>query len=241
MCRRLEGKGALVTGGSRGIGLAIAKRYAGEGAAVALLSKTHEHLERGAEQVRQAVPGARVSIHCADVTDLGEVESAVNEAAAALGGLDILVNSAGVASLGDIDEMPPDEWRGMIEVNLMGCYHAARAVWPHLRGQGGGSIIMIVSGSGRRAHAGWSAYCASKFGVMGLAQALAKEGMPLGIRCNVICPGPTDTDQRRSNFPDEDRSRLLTPEQIAETSLFFASDESRWVSGPGIDVRREPI
>mgnify|MGYP000545344390 CR=1 FL=1 len=115
------------------------------------------------------------------------------------------------------------------------------AVWPHMKARGSGSIIMISSGSGRRAHAGWSAYCASKFGVMGLADALAKEGRPYGIRCNVICPGATDTDQRRANFPDEDRSRLLRPEDVAKAAVFFASDESEWVSGPGIDVRREPI
>jgi NAD(P)-dependent dehydrogenase (short-subunit alcohol dehydrogenase family) len=177
----------------------------------------------------------------ANVTDLQAVERAVGEAAATLGGLDILVNAAGIASLGDIDEMPPDEWRRMIDVNLMGSYHVARAVWPHMKGQGGGSIIMIASGSGRRAHAGWSAYCASKFGVMGLVNALCKEGRPHGIRCNVICPGPTDTEQRASNFPGEDRSKLLRPGDIAEAAVFFASDESRWVSGPGIDVRREPI
>ncbi|MFO8007917.1 MAG: SDR family oxidoreductase [Candidatus Brocadiia bacterium] len=241
MERRLEGKAALITGGSRGIGYAIAERYAREGAAVALLSRDREHLNAAVARLQEVLPDAHVVAVQADVTDRAAVGAAVARAVEALDGLDVLVNSAGIASLGDIDQMPPEQWVRMIEVNLVGVYNVSRAVWPHMREAGGGSIIMISSGSGRRAHAGWSAYCASKFGLMGLADALAKEGRPHGIRCNVICPGPTDTDQRRANFPDEDRSKLLRPEDIAEASVFFASDESRWVSGPGIDVRRRPI
>ena len=177
----------------------------------------------------------------ADVAHLDQVEGAFEGVVDAMDHVDILVNAAGIASLGDIDEMPPAQWRRMIDVNLIGCYHVCRTLWPHMKERGAGSIILISSGSGRRAHAGWSAYCAGKFGVMGLADALAKEGRPHGIRCNVICPGPTDTDQRASNFPGEDRSRLLQPEDVARAAVFFASDESCWVSGPGIDVRREPI
>ncbi len=241
MCRRLAGKNALITGGSEGIGLAIALEYARQGAGVALLSRSEQKLARAARNIRCEVPGAEAACVAANVTDLQGVEDAVGATAERFGHLDVLVNSAGIASLGDIDQMPPTQWRRMIEVNLLGTYHACRAVWPLMKRQGGGSIIVISSGSGRRAHAGWSAYCASKFGVMGLADALAKEGRPHGIRCNIIAPGPTDTAQRRSNFPDEDRSRLLQPQQVARAAVFFASDESRWVSGPGIDVRREPI
>lgn len=241
MCERLEGKHALITGGSRGIGLAIAIEYAREGAGIALLSKSRDRLDRAARQVRAEAAGAEVVTACADITDRAQVESAVGQLIEELGHVDILVTSAGIASLGAIDEMPPDEWESMVKVNLLGTYYATRAVWPHMRARGGGSIVMVSSGSGRRAHGNWSAYCASKFAVMGLADALAKEGRPYGIRCNVICPGPTDTDQRRVNFPGEDRSELLRPEDIAKAAVFFASDESRWVSGPGIDVRRHPI
>ncbi|MFW6190000.1 MAG: SDR family NAD(P)-dependent oxidoreductase [Planctomycetota bacterium] len=241
MGQRLAGKNALVTGGSRGIGFAVAEEYARQGAGVALLSRTAEDLRSAAEKLQREVPGAPVTAAPADVTDLDEVTAAVERTTEELSHIDILVNSAGVASLGDIDRMPPEEWRAMVEVNLFGCYHASRAVWPQMKERGDGAVIMISSGSGRRAHGGWSAYCASKFGVMGLADALAKEGRPHGIRCNVICPGPTDTRQRRSNFPDEDRSKLLRPEQVARAAVFFASDEARWVSGPGIDVRKNPI
>lgn len=241
MCERLAGKNALITGGSRGIGLAIATEYARQGAGVALLSKTKERLDAAARHIADEVCGAQVVTVCADLTDRAQVETAVREAVGRLGHVDVLVNSAGIASLGDVDQMPADEWEGMIRVNLIGVYYVTRAVWPHMKERGSGSIIMISSGSGRRAHGGWSAYCASKFGVIGLADALAKEGRPYGIRCNIICPGPTDTEQRRSNFPDEDRSELLRPAEIAKAAVFFASDESRWVSGPGIDVRRHPI
>ncbi len=239
--RRLAGKNALISGGSRGIGYAIAAEYARQGAGVALLSRNEERLEDAAARLRAgAAPSALVTAR-ADVRRGEEVEAAVGAAVEQLGHVDVLVNAAGIASLGDIDRMPPAEWVRMVEVNLVGVYRVTRALWPHMRERGSGSIIMISSGSGRRAHAGWSAYCASKFGLMGLADALAKEGRPHGIRCNVICPGPTDTDQRRSNFPDEDRSKLLRPEDVARTAVFFASDESKWVSGPGIDVRRQPI
>ncbi len=241
MCEKLAGKNALITGGSRGIGYAIAAEYAREGAGVALLSRSQESLGSAVHRLAEEVPGAAVHTAAADVTSLDEVEDAVRCVLDAMDHVDVLVNAAGIASLGDIDAMPPEEWRRMIEVNLVGSYHVCRAVWPHMKARGAGSIVLVSSGSGRRAHAGWSAYCASKFGVMGLADALAKEGRPHGIRCNVLCPGPTDTDQRRSNFPGEDRSKLLRPGDVARAAVFFASDESLWVSGPGIDVRREPV
>jgi len=238
---RLVGKNALVTGGSRGIGHAIAAEYLRHGADVAVLSCSVERLGAAVDDLRAVRPGAKVVGVAADVADRDAVERAVAEAIGALGAVDVLVNAAGIASLGDLDVMSPAEWERIIAVNLVGVYNVTHAVWPHMKQHGGGSILMIVSGSGRRAHGGWSAYCASKFGLMGLTQALAKEGRPHGIRCNALCPGPTDTDQRRANFPGEDPAGLLRPEQVASASVFFASDESRWVSGPGIDVRREPV
>jgi len=241
VCKRLEGKNALITGGSRGIGFAIAVEYARQGAGIALLSKDPDNINQAVQQLCGAVSGPEVIGVCADVTDRVQVEAAVAEALARMRHIEILVNSAGVSTLGNIDEMPPQQWERMIQVNLLGPYHVTRALWPHMKQRGSGSIIMISSGSGRRAHGGWSGYCASKFGVMGLADALAKEGRAHGIRCNIICPGPTDTDQRHSNFPGEDRSNLMQPEALARAAVFFASDESRWVSGPGIDVRKEPI
>jgi 3-oxoacyl-[acyl-carrier protein] reductase len=241
MEKRLKQKNALITGGSRGIGRAIGEEFARQGAGIALLARNPDNLETAADSIRTEVPDAEVITAEADVSDREMVEERIRTAIARLGHLDILVNSAGIASLGNIDEMPPQEWERMIQVNLMGVYHCCRAVWPHFKERRSGSIINISSGSGRRAHGGWTAYCASKFGVMGLTDALQKEGRPHGIRCNVICPGPTDTDQRRSNFPDEDPSTLMQPDHIAEAAVFFAGEESRWVSGPGIDVRREPI
>ena len=241
MCRRLQDKNALITGGSRGIGFAVAVRYAREGASVALLARSRENLAQAAERLRESEPGAEAMTVDAVVGEREQVEAAVAEAVARLGRVDVLVNSAGIASLGEVDAMAPDEWERMVRVNLLGTYYVIRALWPHLKEQGGGSIINLSSGSGRRAHAGWSAYCVSKFGVMGLTDALQKEGRPHGIRVNVICPGPTDTEQRRANFGEEAAETLMQPEEVAEAAVFFASDESRWVSGPGIDVRRGPI
>ncbi len=147
------------------------------------------------------------------------------------------MNSAGRGLPGNIDAMPPDVWERIVRANLLGTYFATRAVWPHFRERGGGVVVNLSSGSGRRAHAGWSAYCASKFGVMGLTDALQKEGRPLCIRVNAIWPGPTDTDQRRANFPDEDRETLLRPEHVARVAVFLASDEASW---QGTRHRRAP-
>ncbi len=241
MEQRLKQKNAIVTGGSRGIGYAIAEEFAQQGAGITLLARTEENLVSARQELVEQVPEAEVLTAPADVTDRQTLDEEIRKAITRMGHVDILVNSAGIASLGKIDEMAPEEWERMVEVNLIGVYNCCRAVWPHFKGRRTGSIINLSSGSGRRAHGGWSAYCASKYGVMGLTNSLQKEGRPHGIRCNVICPGPTDTDQRRQNFPDEDPSTLMQPEHVAETAVFFASEESRWVSGPGLDVRREPI
>lgn len=241
MDRRLDGKKSLVTGGSRGIGYAIGSEFAARGADVALLARSEDDLRVASNSIKEQETSVNVVSVAADVRQLPEVEEAVASVIEDFGGLDVLVNAAGIASLGEIDRMAPEEWRRMVEVNLFGVYHCCRAVWTHFRGGEGGSIINISSGSGRRAHAGLSAYCSSKFGLMGLTDSLQKEGRPHGISCNVICPGPTDTDQRRSNFPGEDPADLMDPEQVAKVAVFFASDEAKWVSGPGLDVRREPI
>ncbi len=119
MCERLEGKNALITGGSRGIGLAIAVEYAREAAGIALLSKSRDRLDRAAGEVREEAAGAEVVTACADISDRAQVESAVGQIIEELGHVDILVTSAGIASLGAIDEMPPDEWESMVKVNLM--------------------------------------------------------------------------------------------------------------------------
>ena len=196
--------------------------------------------------VREQVGGAKVVTVSADVTDLRQVERAVEDALGGLGHLDVLVNSAGVAALQPIDEMPPEQWRRVIDVNLIGVYHVTRAVWCHMKGRGSGSIVMISSGSGRRAHAGWSAYCASKFAVMGLADSLAKEGRRLGIRCNVIQPGITETPALAA-IPGSDQMkaqakmrnpfrRLTTPVDVANIIYLLSLDEAAWVNGAVIRV-----
>ena len=108
-------------------------------------------------------------------------------------------------------------------------------------GRGGrGSILNISSGAGKRAHAEWVAYCASKWAVMGLTESLALEGFPLGIRVNALCPGPTATPMRGDNFPGEDQSRLLAPHEVASAALVFFSDAARYVRNAALDVRKQP-
>ncbi len=144
MCERLAGKNALITGGSRGIGYAIAVQYAREGAGVALLSRSEESLEAAARRLAEDAPGSGVLTEAADVTSLDEVGAALRGVLDAMDHVDVLVNAAGIASLGDIDAMPPAEWRRMIEVNLLGSYHVCRAVWPHMKARGSGSIVLVI-------------------------------------------------------------------------------------------------
>jgi NAD(P)-dependent dehydrogenase (short-subunit alcohol dehydrogenase family) len=154
--------------------------------------------------------------------------------------VDGLVNSAGVAPLSPIAETSLETWQWTMAVNVTGTFLCCRAVWTPMARQGGGSILNISSGSGKRAHAEWSAYCASKWAVMGLTESLALEGYPLGIRVNALCPGPTATPMRHDNFPDEDQGRLLTADEVAQAALFFFSDAAQYVRNAALDVRKQP-
>ena len=127
-----------------------------------------------------------------------------------------------------------------MQVNVTGTFLCCRAVWEPMTKQGGGSILNISSGAGKRAHAGWVAYCASKWAVMGLTESLALEGFPLGIRVNALCPGPVATPMRYANFPDEDQSRLLTADEVAQAALYFFSEAGRYVRNAALDVRKQP-
>ena len=124
----------------------------------------------------------------------------VERTLAQYGRVDGLVNSAGVAPLAPIAQTSLEMWQRTMDVNVTGTFLCCRAVWTPMTRQGSGSILNISSGSGKRAHAEWSAYCASKYAVMGLTESLALEGFPLGIRVNALCPGPTATPMRRDNF-----------------------------------------
>ncbi len=234
----LQGQVIIVTGSSQGIGRSIAMACARAGASVVLVARTEERLRLVADEIHER--GGDALAVPTDVTDEAQVSRMVEVTLERYGRVDGLVNSAGVSPLAPITETSLAMWEHTMAVNVTGTFLCCRAVWQPMAEQGGGSILNISSGAGKRAHAGWVAYCASKWAVMGLTESLALEGFPLGIRVNALCPGPTDTPMRHTNFPDEDRSKLLTPDEVAEAALFFFSAAARYVRNAALDVRKYP-
>jgi len=228
----------VITGGSQGIGRSIALACAREGANVVIAARTQVRLDAVAEEIRSQ--GGDVLAVPTDVTDEAQVDRLVERTLARYRRVDGLVNSAGVSPLAPIAETSLEMWERTMAINVTGTFLCCRAVWKPMVEQGRGSILNISSGAGKRAHAEWVAYCASKWAVMGLTESLALEGFPLGIRVNALCPGPTATPMRHDNFPDEDQSVLLTPDEVAEAALFFFSDAARYVRNASLDVRKQP-
>ena len=234
----LQGKVIIVTGGSQGIGRSIALACARERASVVVAAQSQAKLNAVVEEILGR--GGEALAHPADVTDEAQVASLVERTLARYGRVDGLVNSAGIAPLAPVTETSLSTWERTMAVNVTGTFLCCRAVWMPMAERGSGCILNISSGSGKRAHADWVAYCASKWAVMGLTESLALEGYPLGIRVNALCPGPTATPMRRDNFPGEDQGRLLTPDEVAEAALLFFSEAARYVRNAGIDVRKQP-
>ena len=234
----LQGKVIIVTGGSQGIGRSIALACARERASVVVAARSQAKLNAVVEEILGR--GGEALAHPTDVTDEAQVASLVERTLARYGRVDGLVNSAGIAPLAPVTETSLSTWERTMAVNVTGTFLCCRAVWTPMAERGNGCILNISSGSGKRAHADWVAYCASKWAVMGLTESLALEGYPLGIRVNALCPGPTATPMRRDNFPGEDQGRLLTPDEVAEAALLFFSEAARYVRNAGIDVRKQP-
>jgi len=228
----------IVTGASQGIGRSIAAACARERARVVLAARRAGALSAIADAIG-AASGDVLAVPT-DVTDEAQVEHLVAQALDHYGRVTGLVNSAGVSPLSPITETSLAVWEHTLAVNTTGTFLCCRAVWTPMIEAGGGSILNISSGAGKRAHAGWVAYCASKWAVMGLTESLALEGFPIGIRVNALCPGPTDTPMREANFPDEDKSRLLAPEEVAEAALYFFSGAAQHVRNAALDVRKQP-
>ncbi len=224
----LEGKVALITGASQGLGRALALAYAKEGARLVINSRSEEGIRPVAREVEGL--GAEVLAVAADVSKGEDARRLVEEAVGRFGGIDVLINNAGV--LGPrvaIEEYPEDEWRRVIDANLTGPYLVSRAAVPHLRE--GGSIINVVSGVSVEGRAEWGAYSVSKFGMEGLSQILAAELEGRGVRSNAVDPGGMRTDMRAAAYPEEDPRTRITPEENTAVFLYLASDESEGVTG----------
>lgn len=236
---RLEGKRALVTGGSRGIGAAIARRLAAEGADVAI---TYAASAAAAAKVVNDLEqqGRRTLAIAADNRDAEAIEAAVEQTARALGGIDILVNNAGIFIAAPVDSLTLEDFDATIAVNLRAAFVAVRAVLPHM-GEGG-RIIAIGSNLAIQApHEGLAAYSASKAGIAMMCQALARDLAPRGITVNTVHPGSTDTDMNPAagaHAADQvartAHKRFATPDDIAAAVAYLASREAGAVTGTAI-------
>jgi 3alpha(or 20beta)-hydroxysteroid dehydrogenase len=227
---RLDGKVALVTGAARGIGEATARAFVAEGAEVVLADKRDDVGQAVADEL-----GARyVSL---DVTS----EEAWAEAVASIGGLDVLVNNAGIMRNTPLLETDLDTFRKVLDTNLVSAFLGTKAVVPAMRARGGGSIVNFSSPQGLEGRHGMSAYTASKFGVRGFTRTAAMELGEHGIRVNAVVPGPTRTAMTtRTGWTDDDYDaayggyplgRMGRPEEIAAVCVFLASDESSFCTG----------
>ena len=183
---------ALVTGGSRGIGLAIARALVADGVQVAITGRNAAHLSAARPKIEAAGPGAVETLQ-ADVRRYDEVKGAIDATAARFGGLDILINNAGVGIFTDVASMTPEQWAEVIDTNITGVFNACQASLPHLRHRGGGYIINISSLAGKNPFKGAAAYCASKAGLNAFSEVLMQEVRYDNIRVSYVMPGSVAT------------------------------------------------
>lgn len=236
----LSDKVALVTGGASGIGEAIARAYAAKGARVAICDLDGDAAKAAAENIGH---GARA--FACNVTDEGSIEACVTAVAEAFGRIDILVNSAGIVDLAPAEDLSTDAWRRTLEVNLTGSYLVARAVAKHMIAAGSGRIVNMASQAGSVAIDGHIAYCASKFGVIGMTKTMALEWGKHGIRANTISPTVVMTELGKKAWegPKGDAmkaeipaGRFAEPEEIAAAAVFLASEGADMINGADLVI-----
>jgi len=246
----LQGKHALVTGAARGIGAAIARTLAAEGAMLTLLGRNAQALEALAAEL----PGTH-GIVVADVCDPQQVNAAFARARAERGALRILVNNAGQAESAPFGRTSLELWQRMIAVNLTGTFLCTQAALPHMLAAGGGRIVNIASSAAQKGYAYVSAYVAAKHGVLGLTRSLALEVAQKGITVNAVCPGYTDTDILRESIAKvvaktgrseqealaafaggNPQQRIVQPQEVADAVRWLCGDGASAVTGQAISV-----
>lgn len=204
---------ALVTGGGRGIGRAIALRLGAGGARVVVASRTGGQLEETCQLIER--DGGRARAVVCDVSAEEDVSRLIEEARSVFGGVDILVNNVGVAPLGTIDQMAPEVFDQILSVNVRTVYLCSRAVWPIMAAGGGGMIVNIASVAAYDPFPGFAAYGAAKAFVVAYTKGLAKEGAGVGIRVHGVAPGAVETEMLRGAFPEFPAGQTLAPDEVA--------------------------
>ena len=252
---RLAEKVALITGGGRGIGRAIALAFAREGADVAVCARTEDEVRRVAEEIRSEC-GVRAIHAVCDVAEVESVGAAFSRVSEEFGrGVDILVNNAGIAESSSFVKTRDEFWQRHLAINLSGTFYCMRAALPAMIERGWGRIINISSIAGKTGAAYIAAYSASKHGVLGLTRSVALEVATKGVTVNAICPGYVDTDMTeraieniiaKTGKPADDarafleqmspQQRLITSEEVAALALLLASHDGRGINGQAINV-----
>ena len=254
MPKKLQDARALVTGAASGMGRAIAEAYAREGAIVALHARTEERASETLDSITKA--GGKAFAVAADLTDSGAIEAMCAQAIAKLGGIDIVVNNAGVADYAKVVEMKEAMWDSVMAVNMKAPFLVCKHTLPKMIEQGTGGVQLInASTNAKTADAEWTAYNASKHGVVGFMRCLAAEVGPLGIRVNAICPGWIDTkmavdlhhefardlDEPYDKVYDESMrlnmlGALIPAEAVADMALYLAGESGRYITGQALNV-----
>jgi 3-oxoacyl-[acyl-carrier protein] reductase len=238
------GKVVLVTGGSRGIGRAIALAFAERGAKVVICYRSDERAAAGvcSEAERN---GWRVTAHRADVGWSEQARGLIDAVLAERGRIDILINNAGVFPRTPVVDITDEEWEEVLRSNLYATFYCSRAVLPHMTARGSGIIVNMGSIAGKRGSRWHAAYAAAKGGVFAFTRSLAKEAIPYGVRVNAVCPGRVETEIFGAQLDEKERARFLAeapigrlsaPEEVAAAVLFLASSASSYVVGETLDV-----
>jgi NAD(P)-dependent dehydrogenase (short-subunit alcohol dehydrogenase family) len=241
----IDGKIALVTGASRGIGAAIATGLADAGADVALVARSTDEIEALADKIRAG--GRRAIAITTDVTDPDQVKACVARTIEELGGIDVLVNNAGGTKfMAPVLDLRPDGWHKAITLNLDSVFTMCQEVGKHMVARGRGSVINVSSVAGLRGSPGLAYYAAAKHGVIGLTKSLAIEWGDSGVRVNAICPGWVKTELNRAYWEDDAVAaqfvkdqpikRWAEPEEIAAAAIWLASDIAGYVTGTAIVI-----
>lgn len=233
---RLQGTVAIVTGASRGLGRAVARRFATEGARSVICSRTAPAVEEVARELRRQ--NAQVLAVKADVSSERDVDRLVSLTLKTYGRIDVLVNNAGVLTpRAPVHQIRVTDWDLTIAVNLRGPFLCMRGVLPHMLTQRQGSIINVSSGAGKREAPSWGAYAVSKFGLEGLTLVAAGETRGTGVRVNAVNPGGNRTTMRAAAYPEEDPMTLPAPDELTGIFVYLASSASKDLTGESIQGR----